>query len=226
MKKYSKRFKQAQTKIDKAKAYALQEAVAILKDAPATKFNQSVELNLHLNIDPKKSEELVRGTVVLPHGTGKQKKIAVFCKGEQESQAKELGADFVGSNDLMDKVAKGFLDFDCAIATPEMMKDLSKLGKILGPRGLMPSPKTGTVTNDIVQAIKEVKAGKVEFKSDKQSGIHLAVGKINFSAEQVCDNVKTVLEAIRQAKPASVKGEMIRSVSLSTSMGPGLRISI
>lgn len=226
MKKYSKRFKQAQTKIDKAKAYALQEAVAVLKDAPATKFNQSVELNLHLNIDPKKSEELVRGTVVLPHGTGKQKKIAVFCKGEQESQAKELGADFVGSNDLMDKVAKGFLDFDCAIATPEMMKDLSKLGKILGPRGLMPSPKTGTVTNDIVQAIKEVKAGKVEFKSDKQSGIHLAVGKINFSADQIYDNVKTVLEAIRQAKPASVKGEMIRSVSLSTSMGPGLRISI
>jgi large subunit ribosomal protein L1 len=225
MKKISKRFKQAQTKVDKTKAYPVSDAVVILKEAPATKFNQSVELNLHLNIDPKKSEELIRGTVVLPHGTGKQKKIAVFCKGEQEAKAKELGADFVGGIELIEKVAKGFLDFDCAISTPEMMKDLSKVGKVLGPRGLMPSPKTGTVTNDIVQAIKEVKAGKVEFKSDKQSGVHLAVGKINFSADQICDNVKTVLDAIKQAKPASVKGELIKSVSLSTSMGPGLRIS-
>lgn len=226
MKRMSKRFKQVASLIDKAKVYSAKEAVAILKQSPQTKFNQSVELNLHLNIDPKKSEELVRGTVVLPHGTGRQKRIAVFCKGEQEAQAKALGADFVGSNDLMEKVSKGFLDFDCAIATPEMMKDLSKLGKVLGPRGLMPSPKTGTVTNDISQAIKEVKAGKVEFKSDKQSGIHLAVGKIGFSEEQITDNVKTVLEAISLARPASVKGEFIKSVSLATTMGPGLKISL
>lgn len=226
MKKQSKRFKQAVSLIDKTKTYPVKEAVSALKQIPQTKFNQSVELNLHLNIDPKKSEELVRGTVVLPHGTGKQKRIAVFCKGEQEAQAKQLGADNVGGLDLIEKVSKGFLDFDCAIATPEMMKDLSKLGKILGPRGLMPSPKTGTVTNDIAQAIKEVKAGKVEFKSDKQSGIHLAVGKINFEESQIADNVNTVLEAIKQSKPASVKGEFIRSVSLSTSMGPGLKITL
>ncbi len=226
MKKHSKRFKQALTKVNKAKIYSLQEAVVILKNSPQPKFNQSVELNLHLNIDPKKTEELIRGTVILPHGTGKQKKIAVFCKGEQEQAAKSLGADFVGSSDLIEKVSKGFLDFDCAIATPEMMKDLSKLGKILGPRGLMPSPKTGTVTNDIAQAIKEVKAGKIEFKSDKQAGIHVAVGKVSFSESQVCDNVTSVLEAIKQAKPASVKGEMLRSISLSATMGPGLKLSL
>ncbi len=226
MKKQSKRLKKAAALVDKTKTYSLKEAAQVLKEFPATKFNESVELNLHLNIDPKKTEELIRGTVVLPHGTGKQKKIAVFCKGEQEAQAKELGVELVGSNELIEKVSKGFVDFDCAIATPEMMKDLSKLGKILGPRGLMPSPKTGTVTNDIAQAIKEVKAGKIEFKSDKQAGIHLAVGKASFSAEQINDNVNTVLEAIKQAKPASVKGEMIKSISLSTTMGPGLRISM
>lgn len=226
MKKKSKRFKQAEALVDKSKTYSLKEAVAVLKKIPATKFNQTVELSLHLNIDPKKSEELIRGTVVLPQGTGKDKKIAVFCKGEQESVAKSLGADFVGSNDLIEKVSKGFLGFDCAIATPEMMKDLSKLGKLLGPRGLMPSPKTGTVTNDIAQAIKEVKAGKIEFKSDKQAGIHVAVGKFSFSEEQICDNASTVLEAIKQAKPPSVKGEMIKSISLATTMGPGLRVSL
>jgi large subunit ribosomal protein L1 len=226
MKNRSKRYKQASSLVEKGKAYSLKDAVEILKKFTQTKFNESVELNLHLNIDPKKTEELIRGTIVLPHGTGKQKKIAVFCKGEQEAQAKTLGADFVGGLDLIEKVSKGFLDFDCAIATPEMMKDLSKVGKILGPRGLMPSPKTGTVTNDISQAIKEVKAGKIEFKSDKQAGIHVAVGKASFSEGQIYDNANCVLDAIRQAKPASVKGEFIKSISLSATMGPGLRISL
>ncbi|MDP2938795.1 MAG: 50S ribosomal protein L1 [Candidatus Omnitrophota bacterium] len=226
MKKHSKRFKQIESLTDKSKIYALKEAVAVIKKAIPVKFNESIELNLHLNIDPKKSEELVRGTVVLPHGTGKKKKIAVFCKGEQESLASSLGVDFVGGSDLIEKVASGFLDFDCAIATPEMMKDLSRLGKILGPRGLMPSPKTGTVTNDIAHAIKEVKAGKIEFKSDKQGGLHVAVGKLSFSEQQIYDNAECVLEAIKQVKPASVKGELFKSISLATTMGVGLKVSI
>jgi len=225
MKKHSKRIKEIRKSLDKTKVYNLKEAIAAMKQFPKTKFDESVDLHLHLNIDPKQSDQLVRGTVVLPHGTGKKVRIAVFCKGEQEVKARELGADFVGGLELIDKVANGFLDFDCAIATPEMMKDLSKVGKILGPRGLMPSPKTGTVTMDIARAIKEVKAGKIEFKSDKQGGIHVSVGKLSFSAEQLYDNCHMVLGAIKQSKPASIKGEMIRNISLANTMGAGLTIS-
>jgi large subunit ribosomal protein L1 len=225
MKKQSKRIKEISKSLDKTKVYSLKEAVDLLKQLPKVKFDESVDLHLHLNIDPKQSDQLVRGTVVLPHGTGKTVRIAVFCKGEQETKAKELGADFVGGQELIDKVAAGFLDFDCAIATPEMMKDLSKVGKILGPRGLMPSPKTGTVTMDIARAIKEVKAGKIEYKSDKQGGIHVAIGKLSFSAEQLYDNCHTVLEAIKQGKPASIKGEMIKNISLASTMGAGFKIS-
>jgi large subunit ribosomal protein L1 len=225
MKKHSKRIREIAKSLDKSKVYNLKEAIALMKQFPKAKFDESVDLHLHLNIDPKQSDQLVRGTVVLPHGTGKKVRIAVFCKGEQETKAKELGVDFVGGQELIDKVAAGFLDFDCAIATPEMMKDLSKVGKILGPRGLMPSPKTGTVTMDIARAIKEVKAGKIEYKSDKQGGIHVAIGKVSFSAEQLYDNCHTVLEAIKQNKPASIKGEMIRSISLANTMGAGFKIS-
>ncbi|MDP3143588.1 MAG: 50S ribosomal protein L1 [Candidatus Omnitrophota bacterium] len=226
MKKPSKRIKEVSKLIDKTKIYSLKEAVAALKQLPKPKFDESVDLHLNLNIDPKQSDQLVRGTVVLPHGTGKKVRIAVFCKGEQEAKARELGADFVGGQELIDKVAAGFLDFDCAIATPEMMKDLSKVGKILGPRGLMPSPKTGTVTMDIARAIKEVKAGKIEFKNDKQGGVHVSVGKISFPAEQIFENAQVALEAIKHIKPASIKGEMIKSISVATTMGAGLKISL
>jgi len=225
MKKSSKRIKEVNKLIDKTKVYSLKEAVAILKQFPKPKFDESVDLHLHLNIDPKQSDQLVRGTVVLPHGTGKKVRIAVFCKGEQEAKARELGVDFVGGQELIDKVAAGFLDFDCAISTPEMMKDLSKLGKVLGPRGLMPSPKTGTVTMDIARAIKEVKAGKIEFKNDKQGGVHVSIGKLSFTAEQILENASTVLDAIKQIKPASIKGEMIKNISIATTMGAGLKIS-
>jgi large subunit ribosomal protein L1 len=169
---------------------------------------------------------MVRGTVVLPFGTGKKIRVAVFCKGEHEMMARNAQADYVGGTDLMDKVAAGFLDFDCAIATPEMMKDLSRLGKILGPRGLMPSPKTGTVTNDIVKALEDVRKGKIEFRIDKQSGIHLCAGKISFDEEKLCENASCVINALNDVKPASVKGKFIKSLFISSTMNPGLRIAI
>ena len=226
MKIRSKRYKESEKQFDKDKAYQLKDAIAILKKLPTPKFDGSVDLHFNLNVDTKKSDQMVRGTVLLPHGTGKKVRLAVFCKGEDERLAKDAQADYVGANDLIDKVAAGFLDFDCAIATPEMMKDLSKLGKVLGPRGLMPSPKTGTVTNDIVKAIGDVKKGKVEFRVDKQGGVHLSVGKISFSEDKLCENASGVIEALNEARPASVKGKFIRSLSVSTSMNPGLRLTI
>jgi len=224
MKTQSKRYKEALKQVEADKVYQLKEAIALLKKLPKPKFDSSVDLHFNLSVDTKKSDQMVRGTVVLPHGTGKKIRVAVFCKGEHERQAREAKADFVGGMELIDKVAAGFLDFDCSIATPDMMKDLSKLGKVLGPRGLMPSPKTGTVTNDIVKAIEDVRKGKVEFRVDKQGGIHLSVGKISFSEEQLNDNASKVIEAINEAKPASVKGRFIKSSSITVSMNPGLRI--
>lgn len=222
--KLSKRYKEAVKLVDKKKLYSLKESVAQLKKMPPTKFNQTVDLHFHLGIDPKKSDQLIRGTVRLPHGTGKSIRVAAFCKGEQEKEAKEAGADFVGGNDLIDKVAGGFLDFDAAVATPEMMRDLSRLGKILGPRGLMPSPKTQTVTNNVALAIKEIKSGKIEFKVDKQGGIHTPVGNISFTEEQIVENASKVIEAIKHARPQTVKGDFIKSVSISASMSPGLKL--
>ena len=225
MKMRSKRYKESEKQLDKAKIYTLKDAIAALKKFNAPKFNGSVDLHFSLNVDPKKSDQMVRGTVVLPHGTGKKIRVAVFCKGEHERQARDAGADQIGGIELIEKVTGGFLDFDCAIATPEMMKDLSKLGKILGPRGLMPSPKTGTVTNDIAKAIEDVKRGKVEFRVDKQGGMHLAVGRISFEESKIYENASQVIEAVNEAKPASVKGKFVKSLFLSSSMNPGLRIA-
>ena len=226
MKKHSKRYRESEKQLDKAKAYPLKEAIAILKKLAPPKFDSSVDLHFHLSVDPKKSDQMVRGTVALPHGTGKTVRVAVFCRGEQERQARLAHADHVGAQDLIDKVAGGFLDFDCAIATPDMMKDLSKLGKVLGPRGLMPSPKTGTVTMDIARAIEEIKKGKVEFRVDKQGGVHLAVGKISFPEEKLCENAAKVIDALSEAKPASVKGKFVSSVSIAVSMNPGVNLEI
>jgi large subunit ribosomal protein L1 len=226
MKERSKRYKESVKLVDEKKLYALRDALAIVKKMKAPKFDSTVDLHVHLNVDTKKSDQMVRGTVLLPHGTGKKVKVAVFCKGEHERQAREANADYVGSNELIDKVAAGFLDFDRCIATPEMMKDLSKLGKVLGPRGLMPSPKTGTVTNDIVKAIEDVRKGKIEFRMDKQGGIHVPVGKAAFSEEQLFDNASRVLEAIEEAKPASIKGKFIKTAAVASSMNPGLRLAV
>jgi large subunit ribosomal protein L1 len=222
----SKRYKESQKNIDSTKAYSLKEAIALLKKMSPPKFDASLDLHFYLNVDPKKSEQMVRGTVVLPHGSGKKIRVAVFCKGEQEQLAKNAQADYVGGNELINKVASGFLEFDCAIATPEMMKDLSKLGKVLGPRGLMPSPKTGTVTNDVVKAIEDVRKGKVEFRVDKQGGIHLAVGKMSFLEDKLYDNASRVIDAVNDAKPSSIKGKFIKSLFVSSTMNPGLKIAV
>ena len=224
MRPQSKRYKEALKQVDTEKEFKLKDAIAVIKALPKPKFDESVDLHFHLNVDPKKSDQLVRGTVVLPHGTGKKVRVAVFCKGEHETIAKEKGADIVGGTELIDKVAAGFTDFDCAIAPPEMMRDLSKLGKVLGPRGLMPSPKAGTVTNDIAKAIDDVKKGKVEFRTDKQSGMHLAVGKISFSEDKILENASRVIEAVNEAKPSSVKGKFVKSLFIATSMNPGLKL--
>lgn len=226
MARTTKRAKQVATGFDKTSTYSLEDAIGNIAKFPAVKFNETVELHLNLNIDSKSSDQSVRGTVVLPNGTGKTVRIAVICKGDAANRARELGADHIGAEDLIEKINKGFLDFDCMIATPDMMRELSKLGKILGPRGLMPSPKAGTVTTDVERAIKEVKAGKIEFKSDKQSGIHVGIGKRSFSKEHLVQNAANVLEAINHAKPATVKGTLIKSISISTTMGPGLKVNV
>jgi large subunit ribosomal protein L1 len=226
MHRQSKRLKESEKLVDKNKAYQLREAIAVLKKLAAPKFDSSVDLHFNLNVDSKKSDQMVRGTVILPHGTGKTVRVAVFCKGEHEKLAKAANADYVGGIELIDKVAAGFLDFDCAIATPEMMKDLSKLGKVLGPRGLMPSPKTGTVTVDISRAIEEIRKGKVEFRVDKQGGMHLSVGKVSFSEDKLYDNALCVIDAVNEAKPSSVKGKFVKTLSIAATMNPGLRLAI
>lgn len=222
----SKRYKESEKLIDKSKTYHLKEAIAILKKLPTPKFDASVDLYFRLNVDPKKSDQMVRGTVVLPHGTGRKVKVAVFCKGEHERLAKDAHADYVGGEDLINKVVSGFFDFDCAIATPEMMKDLSRLGKILGPRGLMPSLKTGTVTNDILKAIEDVKRGKVEFRVDKQGGVHLSIGKLSFDEDKLYENASCVIEALNEARPASIKEKFVKALFIASTMNPGLNIAI
>jgi len=211
--------------VDKSKRYTLDEAIAILKKSPHPKFNESVDISFKLNIDPKASIG-VRGTVALPHGTGKNVKVAVFCKGEAESKAKAAGAEFVGGSDLVEKVSGGWCDFDVAIATPEMMRDMGRLGKILGPRGLMPNPKAGTVTEDVAKAIKEVRAGKVEFRMDKQGNVHVPVGKISFEEKALKENAASLIDAVIAAKPQGAKGEFVKGLSISSTMGPGLKLNV
>ncbi|HAJ57397.1 MAG TPA: 50S ribosomal protein L1 [Candidatus Omnitrophica bacterium] len=221
----SKRYRESVKAVDKSKTYGLKEAISILKASPKTKFDESLELAFNLGIDTKKSDHMVRGTVILPHGTGKKIRVAVFCRGEAEKQAFDSGADFVGAQELIDKVAGGWMDFDCVVATPDMMKDLSKLGKVLGPRGLMPSPKTGTVTQNVAQAVKDLKAGKVEFKADKQGGVHVGVGKLSFGEEHLFENATILIESLKGTRPASLKGDFIKSIYISSSMGPGLKVA-
>ncbi len=221
----SKRMKEVGKSVgDITNPVPLQEAINRLSKAPKVKFDETVELHFNLNLDLKSNDQGVRGTVALPHGTGKSVKVAVFCKGDALAKAESAGADYVGSNDLIDKVAAGFMDFDVVISTPDMMRDLSKLGKVLGPRGLMPTPKAGTVTTDVERTIKEVKAGRVEFKSDKQGGIHLGIGKRSFAENKLIENAQQVIEAINHAKPTTVKGTLIKSLSVASTMGPGIKV--
>jgi large subunit ribosomal protein L1 len=222
----SKRFREIDKLIDVNKSYTVDQAIEILKKCPSVKFDQSVELSLKTGVDAQKSEQLVRGTVSLPNGTGKRIVIAVFARGEKIKEAMDAGADFAGNEELFEKIKSGWLDFDAIIATPDMMRDLGKLAKILGPRGLMPTPKAGTVTADIAKAIREVKAGKIEFKSDKHGVVNTMAGKLSFQPSQLKENIVAILSAIAKAKPATAKGVFMRSLSMSSTMGPGMKIDI
>ena len=224
MKKDNKRVKEFKKLFEKDKAYTLEEIMFVLKKAHKVKFNESVDLALHLGVDPKQSDQMVRGSVILPHGLGKKVRVVVFCKGEESAAAKEAQADYVGAQDLIDKVKSGWLEFDVAISTPDMMRELAKLGKILGPRGLMPSPRAGTVTQDVGRAVKESKAGKVEFKMNKLAGIHVSIGKLLFEESALVENAKTIIDAVNRAKPQTAKGQYIKSIYVSSTMGPGLKL--
>jgi large subunit ribosomal protein L1 len=219
-----KKYLEARGKVDRNKRYELEEGVKLLLETATAKFDEGVDLAIRLGVDPKKADQMVRGTAVLPHGTGKKVRILVFAKGQKEKEASDAGADFVGAEDLIEKISKGWLEFDKAIATPDMMGLVSKLGKILGPRGLMPNPKVGTVTFDLEKAVKEIKAGKVEFKVEKAGVVHVPVGKVSFGLGQLLENTKTLLEVILRVKPPTSKGIYLRSIALSTTMGPGIKI--
>jgi large subunit ribosomal protein L1 len=223
----SKRFKKALTLVDASKAYPLAQAVEVLSKFPRAKFNESVDLAFRLGVDPKQSDQMVRGTCALPHGSGKVVRVLAFAKpGAAAEAAKAAGAEYVGFDDLIKKCNEGWADFDVAIATPEAMTEVRKLGKVLGPRGLMPNPKTGTVTDDLAKAVKEVKAGRVEYKIDKAGNVHVAVGKATFKADQLADNARNVIEAVVKSRPASAKGVFVKSCTLSLTMSPPVRVDL
>src|SRR3989441_9575563 len=220
----TKRIKATEALIDRAKPYSVEEAMDIVKKAPAAKFDETVDLSIRLGVDPKHADQMVRGAIVLPHGIGKTVRVAVFAKGEKEREAREAGADVVGAEDLVEKVQGGFMEFDTTIATPDLMGQVGRLGKVLGPRGLMPNPKLGTVTFDIGRAGREAKAGKVEFRGDKAGNIHTPIGKRSFTAQQRTANALALVEAIVRAKPAAAKGTYLRTLSVSSTMSPGVPI--
>ncbi len=222
--KRGKRYVAALEKMDRSKLYTLAEAVEALKAAAFAKFDESVEFAARLNVDPKKADQQVRGTVVLPHGTGRTVRILVLTRGEKEKEAQEAGADYVGSEEYINKIKEGWAEFDVAIATPDIMSEVGKIGKILGPRGLMPNPKSGTVTFDVARAVKDAKAGKVEYRVDRAANIHVAIGKVSFPADQLVENARTLLGELLRARPAAAKGQYIKSVTLSSTMGPGIKL--
>ncbi len=223
-KQRSKRISEIAKLVDAQKLYTLDEAIDLLKKCPGVKFDQSVDVSVRSGIDIKKSEQQVRGTVSLPHGIGKKVVVLVLARGDKIKEATEAGADYAGSDELIEKIKGGWIDFDAMIATPDMMREVGKLGKVLGPRGLMPTPKAGTVTNDIGKTVAEVKAGKVEFKSDKMGVINNLVGKLSFEKDKLADNVKVFLNAVMKSRPSTAKGEFIRGLVLSSTMGPGLKV--
>ncbi len=222
--KRSKRYREAAAKIEEGKLYGLREAVDLFKQIATAKFNESIEVHVRLGIDPRHADQQVRSTVSLPHGTGITKKVLVITQGEKIKEAQDAGADIVGGDDIVQQIQGGFMDFDAVIATPDMMKSVGRLGKVLGPRGLMPSAKTGTVTFELANAVKEIKAGRVEFRADKTGITHNAAGRRDFSADELFDNVKALLQAIYRARPASVKGTYVRSIAIAPTMGPGISV--
>ena len=223
MAKHGKKYRDAAGKVEQ-RPYQLDEAFGLLKQISFAKFNETVELSMLLGVDPKHADQMVRGTTLLPHGTGQTKRVLVIAQGDKQKEAQDAGADFVGGDDMVETIQGGWTDFDAVIATPDMMRSVGKLGKVLGPRGLMPNPKTGTVTFDVAKAIQEIKAGKVEFRVDKTSIVHVPVGKISFSADQLKDNASAVINAVRKAKPAAAKGKYVRSIYISSTMSPSVQI--
>lgn len=226
MGRQSKRLREIAKLYDPLKTYSIAEAIDILQKCPPVKFDQSVDISLFLGVDPRRSEQSVRGTVSLPNGTGKSLKVLVFARGDKVKEALSAGADYAGNDDLLEKVGGGWTDFDAVVATPEMMRDVGKLGKVLGPRGLMPTPKAGTVTTDIAKAVKELKAGKIEFKLDRHGVLNNGLGKISFAKNKLVENILAFLTAVLRAKPASAKGHYLQSGVLSSTMGPGLKIDL
>jgi len=225
--KKGKKYLEVASKVDKTKVYTLDEAVKLVKETSVSKFDGSVEIAMRLNLDTRKSDQQLRGAIVLPSGTGKEKKVLVVAKGDNAKAAKEAGADFVGDTDILEKIEKeNWLDFDVMIATPDMMPLLGKLGKVLGPKGLMPNPKTGTVTTDVKKAISDVKKGRVEYRTDSYGNVHGLVGKVSFTQEQLKDNIKAFVSVILKSKPSVVKGVYVKNVSLSTTMGPGIKLDV
>ena len=225
--KKGKKYLEALNKVDKSKLYTLDEAVKLVKETSVSKFDSSVEIAVRLNLDTRKSDQQLRGAIVLPSGTGKEKKVLVIAKGDNAKLAREAGADFVGDTDMLEKIEKeNWLDFDVMIATPDMMPLLGKLGKVLGPKGLMPNPKTGTVTTDVKKAVNDVKKGRVEYKTDSYGNVHALLGKVSFTEDQLKENIKAFMNIIIKSKPSVVKGVYVKNISLSTTMGPGIKLDV
>jgi large subunit ribosomal protein L1 len=225
MKKHGKQIENARKKVE-PRPYKLADAAALIKQTHHTKFNETVELAINLGVDPKHSDQVVRGTVVLPHGLGKAVRVLVLAAGDKQREATEAGAEFVGGDDMVQKIMEGWTDYDAVIATPDMMRSSGKLGKVLGPRGLMPNPKTGTVTMDVAKAVQETKAGKVEFRVDKAGIVHCPVGKINFEAKNLSENAHAIIMAVVKAKPAAAKGKYVKKITLTSTMGPGIIVDL
>ncbi|MDI3257808.1 MAG: 50S ribosomal protein L1 [Kyrpidia sp.] len=225
MAKVGKRYAEAVKQIDPDRLYDPEEALSLVKQVAKAKFDETVEVAVRLGVDPKKADQQVRGAVVLPHGTGKTVRVLVFAKGEKAKEAETAGADVVGDDDLIARIQQGWLDFDVAVATPDMMGSVGRLGRILGPKGLMPNPKTGTVTFDVARAVQEIKAGKIEYRVDKAGNVHAPIGKISFETGQLVDNFHALMDALQKAKPAAAKGQYVRGVAVSSTMGPGIRVN-
>jgi large subunit ribosomal protein L1 len=224
MPKQGRRFQAAVEKVDRDHLYGPGEAIKLLKDLPSPKFDETVELNLRLGVDPRKADQMVRGAISLPKGTGKSMSVAVFAKGEKAKEAEAAGADVVGAEDLAERIQGGFMDFDAVVASPDMMPVVGKLGRVLGPRGLMPNPKSGTVTPDVAKAVSDIKGGRVEYRTDRHGNLHLIIGKRSFPEADLVQNYLAVIDEVQRAKPAAAKGRYLKSVTLSTTMGPGIRI--
>ncbi len=224
MGKNGKRYSQAIEAVDRDHLYSPREAVKLLKELPSSKFDETIELSIRLGVDPRKPDQMVRGAVSLPKGTGKTMRVVVFAKGEKAAQARDAGADVVGEDDLAERIQGGWLDFDAVIAAPDMMPTVGKLGRVLGPRGLMPNPKSGSVTDDVAKAVADVKGGRVEYRTDKHGNLHLIVGKKSFSEEDLVENYAAVIDEVYRAKPAAAKGRYLKSVTMASTMGPGIKI--